>query len=171
MIIRHATPADAKQLVKLIAEVENSGFMLFEPGERQLTAEQFRKRIELLDPTGQSAILVAEEQGVLKGYLFIIGNDPLRTRNNVYLAIGISEHSRGQGVGTRIFERLDTWSAEQKIHRLELTVMIRNRAGVALYQRAGFKIEGIKKNSLKVNGAYIDEYYMAKLIQLEEELQ
>lgn len=139
--------------------------MLFEPGERQLTTEKLKSRIESQVPGGQTTILVAEEKNVLKGYLFIIGNGPLVTRNNVYLAIGISEKSRGRGVGTKLFERLDAWSVEQKIHRLELNVMIHNRAGVALYQKSGFEIEGIRKNSLKVNGTYIDEYYMAKLIE------
>ena len=129
-----------------------------------MTAEQWSKRIEAMEHDDKSAILLAESDGELKGYLFVIGSHPERTHHSVYLAIGISEASRGKGVGTKLFERLDNWAVEQKIHRVELTVMIQNRAGVALYQKMGFKIEGTKKNSLKVDGEYIDEYYMAKLI-------
>lgn len=164
MIIRNAEIADAERLVSLIADAEKSGFMMFEPGERQISPEQLSKRIAAIKQEDNSAILLAEDKGELKGYLFIIGNSPQRTSHRVYLAIGIGEGSRGQGVGTSLFEQLDAWAIEKGIHRLELTVMIHNRAGIALYQKAGFKIEGIKKNSLKVNGEYIDEYYMAKLI-------
>ncbi|WP_084245711.1 GNAT family N-acetyltransferase [Planomicrobium okeanokoites] len=164
MIIRQAETADAERLVSLMADAERSGFMLFEPGERQIAPDQLSKRIAAVEQAEKSAILLAEDNGELKGYLFIIGNSTQRRSHNVYLAIGIAEASRGQGVGTRLFAGLDSWAAENKIHRLELTVMMHNRAGVALYQKAGFKIEGIKKNSLKVNGEYIDEYFMAKLL-------
>ncbi len=164
MIIRNAETDDAERLVSLIADAEKSGFMIFEPGERQLSTEQLSKRIAAMEQEDGSAILLAEDNGELKGYLFIFGNSPQRRSHSVYLVIGIGESSRGQGVGTRLFERLDAWAIEKKIRRLELTVMVHNRAGVALYQKAGFKIEGIKKNSLKVNGEYIDEYYMAKLL-------
>lgn len=164
MIIRQAETADAERLVSLIADAERSGFMLFEPGERQIAPDQLSKRIAAVEQDEKSAILLAEDSGELKGYLFIIGNSAQRRSHNVYLAIGIAEASRGQGVGTRLFEGLDSWAAEKNIRRLELTVMMHNRAGVALYQKAGFKIEGIKKNSLMINGEYIDEYYMAKLL-------
>lgn len=162
MRIRSATGEDAKQLLKVIADAENSGFMMYEPGERVITEKQLTSRIEAMAQDPLSAILVAEADGELAGYLFVIVNE---RPHCAYLAIGIRESSRGQGVGKRLFESLDVLAAERKFHRLELTVMVHNNAGIALYQKKGFKIEGIKKNSLKVDGEYIDEYYMAKLIE------
>ena len=164
MIIRSATPEDAEQLVELIADAESSGFMMFDPGERKISPEGLSKRIAAIENEATSDILLAEKDGELAGYMFIIGNQPKRTRHAVYLAIGIRETSRGQGVGTKLFEGLESWAKERNIRRLELTVMMNNRAGVGLYQKMGFIIEGIKKNSLKIDGEYIDEYYMAKLI-------
>ncbi|MFJ7934471.1 GNAT family N-acetyltransferase [Sporosarcina sp. NPDC096371] len=41
--------------------------------------------------------------------------------------------------------QLDHWAEEHQLHRLELTVMESNTAGVALYQKNGFGIEGLKK--------------------------
>ncbi|WP_033541775.1 GNAT family N-acetyltransferase [Planococcus sp. CAU13] len=163
MIIRNAVPADAEKLAGLIADAESSGFMMFDPGERQLSAEGLSKRIRAVENAENSTILLAEDNTELKGYLFVIGNEPTRTRHSVYLAIGIREDSRGQGVGTKLFETMESWARARSMRRLELTVMMNNRGGIALYQKAGFSIEGIKKNSLKVDGEYIDEYYMAKL--------
>ncbi|OAO80482.1 hypothetical protein A0O32_1432 [Anoxybacillus flavithermus] len=42
--------------------------------------------------------------------------------------------------------------------------MTQNQAGIALYKKMGFEIEGIKKHSLLVNGRFMDEYYMAKIL-------
>ena len=59
---------------------------------------------------------------------------------------------------------LEKWATDHKIHRLELTVMSHNERAVNLYQKMGFKIEGIKQDSLLVNDEYVDEYYMAKIL-------
>ncbi|WP_224075707.1 GNAT family N-acetyltransferase [Planococcus chinensis] len=160
--IRKAAAADAEKLVELMKEVEDSGFMLFEPGERKTVPEQFKKRIEGLD--GHSAIFLAEENGVLQGYLFAIGDALLRKRYSAYVAIGIREGQRGKGIGTKLFRALEQWAREKELRRIELTVLEHNAAGLALYQKMGFEIEGIKKDSLYINGEYVNEYYMAKIM-------
>jgi hypothetical protein len=48
--------------------------------------------------------------------------------------------------------------------------MTHNEAGIALYRRRGFKIEGVKKHSLLVGGWYVDEYYMARLLEKKQEM-
>ena len=40
----------------------------------------------------------------------------------------------------------------------------RNDAARALYEKSGFAVEGLRRASMRVNGAYVDEYYMGKLI-------
>lgn len=164
MLIRTAEPSDAKQFVSLMKQVEQSNFMLFEPGERKTTVDQQRKRIESMTGEETSTILVAEDNGSLVGYLFAIGGNPTRAKHEVYLVVGIAESSRGQGVGTKLFTKLEEWAKEQNIHRLELTVMVHNKAGIALYEKMGFEIEGTKRHSLFIDGKYIDEYYMSKLL-------
>ena len=164
MLIRIAESDDAKQLVNLLEQVENSNFMLFEPGERKISIEQQRKRIESINEEGSSTIMVAEDNGLLVGYLFAIGGNPSRAKHAVYLVIGIAENSRGKGVGTQLFIKLEEWAKSKGVHRLELTVMIHNKAGIALYKKMGFDIEGTKRHSLMIDGKYIDEYYMSKLL-------
>ncbi|MDS9472066.1 GNAT family N-acetyltransferase [Sporosarcina pasteurii] len=164
MFIRLAEPSDAGKLVSLIAEVEQSNFMLFGPGERKITVEQQEKHIEVMKRQETSAIFIAEEEARLLGYLFAIGKNPARTKHSVYVVIGIAEQAREKGVGTKLFTALEKWAIEQEIHRLELTVMTHNEAGIALYKKMGFEIEGTKRHSLWIDGKYIDEYYIAKLL-------
>ncbi|MCM3166549.1 hypothetical protein [Peribacillus frigoritolerans] len=46
MEIRKASRKDAGNLAALINHVENSGYMLFNPGERKATAKQMEKQLE-----------------------------------------------------------------------------------------------------------------------------
>ncbi|MEK3856088.1 GNAT family N-acetyltransferase [Cytobacillus sp. FSL H8-0458] len=165
MIIRHITPTDAQSLANLITQVENeSDYMLFEPGERQTSAEAQRKRIETVQKENHSTIIVAEQNNRLIGFLMVIGGAAKRNRHSAYLVAGILREHRGRGIGTMLFEELDRWAREHNIHRLELTTVIHNQAGVTLYKKAGFQIEGTKKHSLMINGQFVDEYYMGKLL-------
>ncbi|WP_324607170.1 GNAT family N-acetyltransferase [Planococcus massiliensis] len=78
--------------------------------------------------------------------------------------LGIAEEHRGKGIGTELFAALESWARKKGLRRLELTVMETNAAGQALYKKAGFEVEGTKRDSLIVNGQFINEYYMAKII-------
>ncbi len=42
--------------------------------------------------------------------------------------------------------------------------MENNPGAYALYRKMGFEVEGVKKDSLLVNGEYINDIYMSKLI-------
>lgn len=42
--------------------------------------------------------------------------------------------------------------------------MCPNTVAKNLYEKNGFVVEGIKKNSMIVDGEYIDEFYMAKFL-------
>ena len=84
------------------------------------------------------------------------------------MVVGIRAGYRGRGIGTEMFKRLDAWAVSQEITRLELTVRKDNEAAVHLYEKSDFVIEGLRKNSMRVGGAYADEYYMAKFIPRNE---
>jgi len=47
---------------------------------------------------------------------------------------------------------------------LELTVECCNNTAKNLYEKNGFKIEGIRKKSMFVAGSFVNEFYMAKIL-------
>jgi RimJ/RimL family protein N-acetyltransferase len=163
--IREIREEDSEDFLTLCRQLDGeSKFMMLEPGERTTTLEQQKQRIQELNSTENQVIFVAEENGVLAGYLAAMGGRYARNKHEAYIVAGILERFTSQGIGTAFFERLDTWAREHGIHRLELTVMVHNQRGVGLYQKMGFEIEGIKRDSLRVDGVYVDEYYMGKLV-------
>ncbi|WP_223069263.1 GNAT family N-acetyltransferase [Paenibacillus caui] len=165
MIIRNIETEDAAQFLALTKKLdEETKFMLLEPGERTTTLKQQEERIASILASRASMIFVAEAEGNIVGYLGAFDSDENRIRHSLYIVVGILQQYGGRGIGTRLFAELDGWAVEHDIHRLELTVMAHNERAVALYKKAGFEIEGLKKHSIKVDGAYVDEYYMAKLL-------
>ena len=164
MLIRTIQPDDAEQFLNLRKKIdEETQFMMFEPGERTTTVEEQRDYIERLILQENSTTFVAEHNGQLVGYLSASGGEFRRNRHSAHIVIGILQDYTGQGIGGQLFAALEEWAHQMSISRLELTVMIHNKAALALYRKRGFEIEGTKKHSLLVNGQYVDEYYMAKL--------
>jgi len=165
MIIRQIKTADAEEFIQLVQQVEReAAYMLLEPGERDISVEQQRERIKAVEQDEHSAIFLAEKEHHLAGYLMAIGGNANRNRHTIYLVVGVLDKYRGQGIGTNLFEQLEKWAIRQNAHRMELTVVTRNEAGLALYKKCGFEIEGTKRDSLLINGEYLDEYYMARLL-------
>jgi GNAT superfamily N-acetyltransferase len=111
MIIRRIEVKDAEGLSNLIEKVESeSPYMLFEAGERKLSSERQRQRIESIKQENESEIFVAEENNKLIGYLFAIGGQANRTKYSAYIVIGILKQFRGMGIGTKLFQQLEEWA-------------------------------------------------------------
>jgi len=164
MFIRSININDAEKFLDLLKRLDTeTKNMMFEPGERKTTIEDMKEKIK--DTFDSNAlILVAEDNDEIVGYLSGERGFANRIKHSAYIVIGILNSHRGRGIGTKLFEQLDTWTMENNITRLELTVMTRNENGVRLYEKMGFKKEGIKARSLIVDGKYVDEYYMAKIM-------
>ncbi|MCD8510991.1 MAG: GNAT family N-acetyltransferase [Bacillus sp. (in: Bacteria)] len=166
MKIREINKADAANFLAMNKQLdEETSFMLYEPGERKISLEQQQTMIERTIAQETSNIWVAEtSDGMLAGFLALFGNNLLRNRHSAYIVIGILQDHQGQGLGKNLFQTMEEWARSKAIHRLELTVMKHNHRALQLYLKMGFEIEGVKRDSLKVNGEYVDEYYLSKLI-------
>lgn len=162
--IRKAINSDAEELVRVSKNAEESGFMLFNPGERKITPETFAKFIDTTNENKKSGVFVAIEEDQIQGYMFVQNEKPNRISHRAYVVIGVHSASRGKGIGKALFAHVNDWAKKVKLHRLDLTVMTKNDAAVTLYKKMGFEIEGIKRDSLLIQSEYVDEYYMSKLI-------
>lgn len=78
--------------------------------------------------------------------------------------VGVLNEYQGKGIGTTFFENLEKWAKANAVIRLELTVECHNEAARKLYEKSGFKVEGIRAKSMLVNGELVNEYYMAKIL-------
>jgi RimJ/RimL family protein N-acetyltransferase len=166
LIIREIKSSDAEKFSTLTPQVEaESEYMLWEAGERNVQVEQQLKMIEGIEQKENSTILVAEKDNKnLVGFLMAVGGNAKRIKHSAYIVMGILNEYRGKGIGTKLIEELERWAFNHNIHRLELTVVTCNEAALSLYRKMGFVIEGTKKNSLCIDGKFVDEYDMSKLL-------
>jgi RimJ/RimL family protein N-acetyltransferase len=163
--IRPITENDSAQFLLLCKLLDQeTQFMMLEPGERTMTVDEQCQRIRSVLAQDNQMILVVEDEDRLVGYLGVYGGGFQRNRHCAYIVAGVLQEYAGRGLGKQLFEAFDDWAIEHKLHRLELTVMCHNERAVHLYQKMGFKTEGIKRDSLQVDGRYVDEYYMAKIL-------
>lgn len=164
MNIRQARKEDVSAIIEVMQDAEHSGFMLFEPGERQINGSAFQSFIENIHTKPTSALFVAAKERNILGYIIIQNERLMRTSYRASIVIGVHSKSRGKGVDQALFTHAIEWAKEKQLHRLELTVIENNTRAIQLYKRMGFEVEGIKRDSLYINGAFVNELYMSLLL-------
>ncbi|MCK6419311.1 MAG: GNAT family N-acetyltransferase [Aquabacterium sp.] len=166
--IRRATQADAGAYARIM------GDPLVMPTLLQLpytSDEVWRARLaEALAP-GKTDLLLVAERPDAQGAMEVVGTAGLhpagpavRRRHAMHLGISVAGHAQGQGVGSALMQALcdyaDRWG---HVLRLELTVFVDNDRAIALYQRFGFRHEGVHRGFALRDGAYVDVISMARL--------
>jgi ribosomal protein S18 acetylase RimI-like enzyme len=164
MIIRRGNAGDSEKFLDMLKQLDcETKNMMYEPGERTTSVEEMKSVLQGMDASG-SLMLAAEVDGDIAGFLSAERGFANRIKHSAYIVIGVLKDYRGRKIGTRLLEELDNWARDNGVSRLELTVMVHNESAIGLYQKMGFKIEGLKEKSLVVDGNFVDEYYMAKII-------
>ncbi|SFA94769.1 Protein N-acetyltransferase, RimJ/RimL family [Lentibacillus halodurans] len=164
MIIRPIEINDAEEFLELNRRIDESGFMLHEPGERKTTVEQQKQAIERISFEERSALFVAELDKSLAGFIAVFGGKMKRDQHSAYLALGVHDAFHGRGIATKLIKYVFEWAEETGISRLELTVIKDNVKAINLYEKMGFRVEGEKVHSLMIDGSPANEYYMYKLV-------
>lgn len=161
--IRKMQSNDAKAFIELLQQTDaETNFMIQEPGERKTNPFQ----VSMAIASGVHNIFLAEYEGEIVGHLaaFYLYGRGNRIKHVVHIGISVLKAHWGKGLGTRLFEAAEKWALNNEIVRLELSVMKHNERGLRLYQKMGFETEGTKKASVCVDGEYIDEYLMSKIL-------
>ena len=82
------------------------------------------------------------------------------------IGLDICEDFRGKGLGSLAFKEIMNFCFENlAMRKLYLYVFYFNKAGMAVYKKHGFKIEGKLKKHLFKNGKYEDLILMSKFRQ------
>ena len=133
------------------------------PSERVKRNEDY---IATMDENTHSFVAVTKDSG----NEVVIGNAGLsvysnpRMRHSAGVGMMVHKDYQGMGVGTKLLRSLldiaDNWLM---LVRVELTVFIDNERAIALYKKHGFVVEGTKIKAGIRNGAYVNEYIMARV--------
>ena len=103
------------------------------------------------------------ETNTLIGYAGIASINTLNRCGEYFILIGNKDYW-GKGIGTEVTKIITHYGFETLgLHRIELTAYASNKSAIKAYEKAGYKHEGIKRQSGFRNGKFIDKVFMAVL--------
>ncbi len=110
----------------------------------------------------QQVSFAVEAEGVLIGYVTLWGIDTFNRR--AHLGIGFDPQARGKGYGSDACRVLLRYAfSHLGLHRVQLEVLSDNLPALRAYEAAGFRVDGVMRESAWVEGSFVDETYMSAL--------
>ena len=81
---------------------------------------------------------------------------------NIYIGADLHEKFRGKGLAYESYCKFIPFIFEEyNLHKIYLEVLSTNQRAINLYNKLGFKIEGIKKEDVYKNGYWVDSIIMS----------
>ncbi len=159
--LRSARPTDAHALAQLFADVRAEGrYLVTPPGARSESREAYF--IGELIRGDDSLVLVAESEGAVVGNVMVL-REQSRVQDHVgTLSISVASDWRDAGIGSALVAAAQEWAALRGLVKVQLSVFPDNDRAIAVYERAGFVSEGLRRRQFRTaDGGFRDELLMA----------
>lgn len=164
--IRSAQIEDAEALSELRLQIDGESENLDRvKGEAYIDGESFKSIIKSDSESLNKIFLVAEVNGTLVGFSRCEGNELKRSSHKVEFGVGVLKDYWGYGIGKNLLKASVNWADANNIKKITLNVLETNEKAIALYEKNGFKIEGVlQKDKLLSDGNYYNTLLMGRLI-------
>jgi RimJ/RimL family protein N-acetyltransferase len=163
VLVRPAEAGDAAALVQLGTDVgsEPEGWLIT-GGWRGVGHE--RRYLRAVRRSRDAAVFVAEAQDGIVGRLSIARDSHPASRHVADLGLMVAASHRRRGIGTALLDAAVAWARETGVRKLELHVFPHNEAAIALYEKYGFRREGLRHAHYRREDGYVDAILMALAI-------
>ena len=135
--------------------------MLLFPDAREKSLADMRYVIQRFHEMPRHFLINAWDGDLCGGEAVCMGGQFLRNKHGGRVGGGVSATHYGQGIGKGLREEIERISTEHEIRRLELTVMSPNARAHRLYLSMGYRDEGVNRQSLFVDGEWVDEIMLS----------
>lgn len=128
--------------------------------------EESEKKIKnkIINITENDYWYIAELNGQVVGVAILNRYGNPRKKHVGQITIMVDKNYHSQGIGNALMKELINLSDNiLGLRRLELFVFVNNKKAINLYEKFGFKEEGVQKYSALKNGEYADELMMARI--------
>jgi putative acetyltransferase len=160
--IRHAEPGDYEDVHKIFTGPKAIRGTLQTPFP---SMEKWRRRLADTPEGHYFLVACAGEEVVGQLGLHTFPNRP-RRRHVAQIGMAVRDDWQGKGIGSALMQAaIDLAENWLQLTRLELEVYTDNQAGIHLYQKYGFEIEGTLRKYAFRDGNYVDAYVMAKVLK------
>jgi GNAT superfamily N-acetyltransferase len=105
-----------------------------------ITAEDVRRRLNVLTSLSAQALFVAVDSGMVIGWVHAYGVPRLQTDGYVEIGgIAVSESHRRRGIGARLVRECEQWGRTGGFSKLRLRSGLHREGAHLFYQRIGYK--------------------------------
>ncbi len=159
--VRPAIEADAAA----IGEIYNQGIddRLATLETERRTPEERRQWLKSRGP--RHPVIVAEDDGRVIAWGSLNPFNPREAYRHVAdFSIYVERGYRGRGTGRVVLTRLVELAREHGYHKMVLSAFPFNAAGMALYERLGFRTVGVYREQGMLDGRWVDTIVMEKLL-------
>lgn len=105
--------------------------------------------------------LISKIEGEIVGMLNVASSSRKRIQHIGEIGISIAKAHWGKQIGTMMFEEVIAWAKSGGIiKKIDLSVLTDNERAVKLYERLGFKHEGVRSRASWQEGMFLDTYMM-----------
>jgi RimJ/RimL family protein N-acetyltransferase len=80
------------------------------------------------------------------------------------VCIGLLKPFREIGIGTKLMELGIDWALSQGLAKLTASTFSTNARALNLYLKMGFAITGVRYRQFRIDGAYVDQVLMERLL-------
>ncbi|MGM0461773.1 MAG: GNAT family N-acetyltransferase [Fibrobacterota bacterium] len=140
---------------------EHLPYILYKPKPRPRAESEYIR----LHKTAGGRFLLAYSEDVMIAALSLLPYTHSQLEHSASLSISVAQKFRGQGLGYTMLTKILHWAAEKKLYRIELSVLEHNERARRLYEKCGFKKEGIKRDAVWVDDRYYNVILMAQLLK------
>ncbi len=99
-------------------------------------------------------VICLAETGAVVGLASLTNIDHVHRKGEFHILVGVAD-ARNRGVGTAATAQMVRHGlCDLNLHRIYLTVLEDNRAAIRVYEKVGFKQEGLLRDGAYKNGRY-----------------
>lgn len=165
MTIRPATPADAAGIIAILNPIIHTG--LYTALDTPFTEEQEREFITTFPARGIFNVATNDEDAIA-GFQNV---EPFASYTRAFDHVGVigtyvDLNRRRQGIAAQLFAQTEKAALAKGYEKLFAFVRADNPAALATYKRQGFEVIGTARRHARIQGRYIDEQMIEKLLSI-----
>jgi RimJ/RimL family protein N-acetyltransferase len=170
LLIRPARVEDAQAMQGYIHRVSGeTDNLTFGPEEFSTTVDRQVEIIEQFQEPGK-LFIVGLVDGELSSILSFVNGRKVRTAHAGEFGLTVQKKFWGLGIATKMMKYLLEWAEQsQLIRKIDLRVRTDNASAIAVYEKLGFKQEGLLTRHFLMDGKFYDCYQMGLWIDPKNE--
>jgi len=157
VLISKYTIEDFEKLMEMYASLSKEALRWARPPYNE---ETIRKLSE-----DKNLILVAKHGNRIIGHCVLNIYQHFTGKGISFLIINVHQDFQNKGLGAAMIKTMIDWAKSKGMHRIELSVVAEHKMAVHVYEKVGFKIEGIQREAYYgEDGKYHDKLIMGLLL-------